>query len=275
MKTNPRFLGLCAAGLLTLASAQTNLSAAVVFSDDFSDNSVTNPTYSLAPGVQWQVISGSFQANGDPTTPANYLPTAGQLNFGPDDGTSIGVNFAGSLGVIPSSAFSITFDLRDSNATNGFFGFRTRLYDSSSGIYQSINITPNTGFYGTSGYAIFQIYGPGNDDYFVNPGTAGAAFPATSDFQSIQITFDPTSGLTNLYVNSVMVNQFLNAFPDTFNSIDRVEFFTQTPGLSWFVDNVSIDTAMVPEPGQIGLLGLAALVIGGVALRRRQNNRVA
>lgn len=269
MKTTPRFLGLCAAGLLTLASAPTKLSAAIVFADDYSNNSVTIPTYSLAPGVTWSVISGSFTADGSATTPANDFPEAGMLNFSPQGGTSIGVNFAGALGVIPSSPITLSFRLRNSNATNANYAFQTRLIDSSTGVYQSINFSTNPEFYGSSGVALFEVFAPGEGGYYVQTGTGGASFPASTDFQQIAISFNPVSGLTQVLFNSVEVLSYNSQSPIPYTSVDRLEFRTSDiSGVSWFVDDVAIDTAMVPEPTQLALLGFAGLVVGSAALRR-------
>lgn len=247
--------------LMILASVMmlvsVTASAEIIIQDDFSDNEVATPTV----GTQsWQVASGSFAADGS-TVDSNFGAAAGQLNFGTSADTSIYIDFGA---VQASTPATVTLDLRQTNGTTGPFLFNIALIDTATGKGYKEAASPNPGQYGHAtpgGGSGFHSLAAG--DAIIATDASGAlntGLATDGQFDTIVMTFDPTTGVTFSYDGTLMASW------SNYHGIDKVDRLelSHSGSVSWFVDNVSVD-ATVPEPASMSLLGL-----GGLALLRRR-----
>lgn len=262
MKTyNPRLIA-CSV-FATVCMLASLGKAAVIITDNFSDNPVglttaggqITPSYSAA-GTKWTVVGGAFSTDGTGFSPT---PPAGQLAFSNTQASNIRIDFGP---VELNTAASVQFSLREATVTAPVTQYvDVFLGNSSTGTYYTIRMALSTAYFGTSGFSISR---PGGT--FAAPGLAGAYMNGTA-FNTYNISFSPTSGVV-LMRDGITVASSLSAPPVGFNKVD---YFAISNGnaasLNWFMDNVSIDAVLVPEPATWLMMGCGLISV--IALRRR------
>lgn len=230
-------------------------SAAVLLTDNFSDNNYTsNPA--------WTVGSGVFAADG--SNIGNFYGDeagAGMLAFGTAAGTKI---YLGLPEVAPESTMTIDFDLFQSNyAAPNDYRFTVALYNREKDSYYYITGYLYVGAFGTGGGA--SGFNSWTTTGQIKAGAAGRAM--LNGWQHVQLTFNPSEGVS-MYYGGNLVSSFTNY--GGFDSIDELRLANSSGTLSWFADNVVVSGTPVPEPSSM------AIVLGGgavAACRRRRGRR--
>jgi hypothetical protein len=246
--------------ILGILFAATPSLASIIIQDDFSDNEVATPT-SRSGSQVWTVASGSFAADGNQVD-GNFGEVAGQLNFGTTGGTSIYIDFGN---VQANTGATVTLDLRQTNGTTGGYPFGVALIDTSTGNEYKEEASPNPGNYGgVSGFHNRDLSGN-----IVASDLAAAqnnALGSDGQFDTLEMTFDPTSGVT-FSMNGTRMAEWSNYHGIT--KVDRLQLTNQWGTVSWYVDNVSVDATLIPEPSTL-ILTLGAIVAGIVFTRRKR-----
>jgi hypothetical protein len=206
----------------------------VLFSDNFSDNEVTTPTYSLG-SHSWVIDSGAFRADG--VDVPNHLETAGQLNFGTASLTAIHLDLAP-----PSSATTETveFDLRQSDgAQGGNHVFTLQLWDSANAAtYYALKMSLNPAYFGTtSGFCCYT------NTTLTTVGTAGMGL-LNGGFRTVKLSFNPKNKTFTLTYDGVTA---LTGTLPALKVINRIVLINETGTVSWFVDNVIV-RSIFPKP---------------------------
>jgi hypothetical protein len=224
-----------ALGLALLACAQAVTAAEILFSDNFSANSLNSPTFAK-PGVKWVIDKGDFGADGT-AVGGNYKPTAGELNFGTKPGTKIHLDLA-APGVKADRMTALEFSLRESNgAKGGNYLFTVRLEDTAmEGAFYDIKMALNPKYFNKSGVALCAQPQKGKSQ--LTPGGDGAAIRQKGPADTVRIEFDAVGGLT-LKLNG---NEVLNA-PNSLKmtTVNRISFINESGSISYFVDNVIVE----------------------------------
>lgn len=237
-------------------------SGAIVFSDDWNDHTVQTPT--LTSGGDWQIVAGTFTADG--SNPGGHTGPLDQvLNMKPVANTAIEVYFGDTVDLTP---VTLTYKLRQSDIQTSNTQFQTFLIDSVSGKNVQFIGTANVNHFGSTGFGVRF------DDGDAGGGIAGYAHSSTdANFHTVELVFTPNanSSLSRVYAyyDSVMVGNWL--VPNGLSRVDTLRFKTNGD-ISYNIDDVSIDATLtaVPEPAMVSLISLGAL---GLLGRRRMNRR--
>ena len=218
--------------LASLGLAHAQMATFVI--DDFSANPVgptptggtITPKYSRNQTL-WMVDEGPVATDG--TSVGNYRPVAGCLNFGCSGNPTVTLPF----GPVDDGPASIEFTLRQSNGSVASHRFDLTVRDTAGEAY-NIFMSPNPGYFATSGFAILD-----------NPphaaGTAGAAL--TTGSQTLRLDFDPATGFTlwsSAYPDGPVLS-FANAHHST--ALQSATFKSLEAGgtwVSWFLDEVTV-----------------------------------
>ena len=222
-------------GLALLAGVQAATAGEIIFSDNFSANSVNPPTFAK-PGVKWVIDKGDFGADGT-AVGGNYKPTAGELNFGTKPGTRIQIDLA-APDVKADRMTALEFSLRESNgAKGGNLLFTVRLEDTAmEGAFYDIKMALNPKYFNKTGVAILAQTQKGKSQ--LTPGCEGVAIRQKGTADTLRIEFDTVGGLT-LKLNG---NEVLNA-PNSLKmtTVNRISFINESGSVSYFVDNVIVE----------------------------------
>jgi len=243
---------ICAALALGVAA-----NAATLFSDNFNDKLVANPTYSPT-GAQWVAESGLLSAGDD--TPEGftfYNPLPGTLMFkSTQTGMAASVNFGSTVANTP---VEVRFRLRQTN-------------------YWAGSITVNWSFRDTdSGKKIEQWASPamyfGTDPNMTgfNPGGVVGMTLRAGPWDYLKYIYTPSTGVVEAWLGTDGVTYTQAAtWTDTqgITSVDQFYIGNDGSNVSWMIDDVEILGTAVPEPGS--LLAVGAGLIGLIGLRRRR-----
>ena len=239
-------------------------SASTIFSDDFSDLSQWNAphgggvagvdtetgsrtvfgrdgTGSTVPAAEIQVDLGTAIQLNDPTLKSMTLDTVMRVN---------------------TAAGNLIIEFRNNGVGEGEFH---RLYTSVNG-HSKFEFRE---------YVASDTFVQGNDDALATP--LGNT-QTDADYFTVRVNYDfPTStwSLSSDHTGTMTENRsFVGA---TGGEVDRLRLRAAAPGgnnssplgSSWyFVDSMNLYTTAIPEPGTLGLLGVAGLVIAGLRRRR-------
>jgi len=202
--------------------------------DDFSAHQVgATPTGgTITPGYSrnqtvWTVDEGPVATDG--TSVGNYRPAAGCLNFGCAGNPTVTLPF----GPVDEGPASIEFTLRQSNGGVASYRFDLTVRDTAGQAY-NICMSPNPGYFGTSGIAIL-------DDPPHAAGLTGAALSTGS--QTLRLEFDPATGFA--LWSSAYPEAPVLSFPNVHYStaLQSATFKSLEAGgswMSWFLDDVTV-----------------------------------
>lgn len=258
-------------GLLAvlLAASASVCGAATIITDGFSNpvgpittGMTLTPTYSEA-GTVWTVESGSFTTVGGAIIGGEG---AGQLGSATDNSV-IRIGFGD---IAENSAASVSLGLRQWNgaAPSTQYLFSMAVGDSTSGLSYGIVMALSPAYFGAQGGGSsgFSIIDPITGQATPS-GVAGAYLGNTGTFfNGLVINFDPTLGLS-VILNGALAASW-SSVPPGMTKIDNFSMNTNSPTLVWYMDNVTVDATLVPEPSTWMLLGVAFGVV--LVWRKRQ-----
>lgn len=269
MMRYPKFLAVlaCVSAGSLFATTTAQATTVQIVNDNFNGTSPaeTSGDDAFVPlDVAWSRIQPSASA-----------PVIGSGQLG-DTGSS--AKFRGMIGLLPSAftltntgdAIELEADFRSNNAPvlpSVADGYRIGLFSSSTGYFMDIGVQ-NTG----SLTLEEDIGGPnlaGNNANSVVRASVASGAPAitTNSFVHVKLTLTKTATGVQIdadYDNGAHTLSYLDTTPVT--TVDRIFFGTGDHSVDYWVDNVTVETTVIPEPGSLALLGLGGLLI---ARRRR------
>lgn len=220
-------------GIVPLAplAPSSSLMAETIFEDDFETYEIGVPVVHTKP-MRWRVLSGKVSADGSDI--GNFRPVGGALNFGIEANTAATIEF-GRLN--PLEPIHLSFELRQSNVTNGSYRFDVMLYEKETMAGFTIAMSPAPGYFGSSGFALLDGKGT-----VLATGHEGAALREHDTPQQISIRFEGNSVVVSQDDTEVLHHPIPAALPPFSGLI-----LTSISGeVSWFLDKIRLEA--VPEP---------------------------
>jgi hypothetical protein len=190
-------------------------------------------------------------------------PVAQQGAFTLDIAGGAGINVSNVsfyIMLAPGSAVNSDTSAGDAGASSGFFGVAIR-----NGSYDYI--TPGPGYPGGPGNpSVNGTVQTGNGWNFGDPNYTGTSDQGTWEFVSIPL--GPGDGIDTSTGNNVVDDsQGVRALTFSDYDDDSASSRKITGTVTWYIDDLTLTQAVVPEPATLGLL---ALSVPALMLRRRK-----
>ncbi|GEM_PF-1915146 len=233
------------------------------------------------------VLAGLFATAALGTAHATIITFVGQDDGAPTTGPFPNSAAAQASFLAAASAFGATHTITYESLATGFYS----PIAAAPGVSIALNASNyGSGFSGINNTTLGNLYGfnttPGGSQWLGFPG-GSATFTFASPTYSfgtfltglqqyfsgtddLQITFN--DGTSQVLTPPINVNGGAEYFGFTDTSPFTSLTLTNLSGDAWGIDDTTFNgpSTSVPEPGSLGLLGLGALLIGGlVTLRRR------